>query len=91
MVDLKSCLQEQGVIVRELATQLGLARKMVEDWVYREVVPPRHNHKRLDEFIAAECTHHWLIDSTADHAGFTLGQRDGHFIRMDHFSESNSS
>ena len=62
MVNLKSWLREQGVSVRELAAQLDLPRKTVEDWVYRGAVPSSHNNERLNEFIGAECTHHWVID-----------------------------
>ena len=62
MVDLKSWLHEQGLSVRELAVQLDLPRKTVEDWVYRGAVPSPHNNERLIEFIGTECTHHWVID-----------------------------
>ena len=63
MVDLKFWLREQGLSVRELALQLDLPPKTVEDWVYREVVPSPHNNELLNEFIGAECTHHWVIES----------------------------
>jgi len=59
MVDLKSWLGEQGLSVRELAVQLDLPRKTVEDWVYRGVVPSPANMLRLSNIM---CTHHWVID-----------------------------
>ena len=63
MVDLKSWLRAQDVSVRELAAQLDLPRKTVEDWVYRGALPSPYNNNRLIEFIGAECTHHWVIES----------------------------
>jgi len=58
MVDLKSWLWEQGLSVRELALQLDLPRKTVEDWVYRGAVPSPVNMERLNKFM--ECKHHWV-------------------------------
>ena len=53
-------MREQGLSVRELAAQLDLPRKTVEDWVYRGVQPSSANRARLDKFM--ECKHHWVID-----------------------------
>jgi len=60
MVNLKSWLREQGLSVRELAVQLDLPRKTVEDWVYRGAVASPINMERLNKFMA--CKHYWVID-----------------------------
>ncbi len=63
MVDLKTWLREQGLSAKELARLLGVPRTTVEDWVYKGAVPSRRGHaERLNEFIANNCAHHWVID-----------------------------
>jgi len=61
-VDLKTWLREQGLSVKELASVLGVPRTTVEDWVYKGAVPSRGNAEMLNEFIANNCAHHWVID-----------------------------
>ena len=68
MVDLKSWLHEQGLSVRELVSQLETPLKTVEDWVYRGAVPSTHNNEWLNEFIGAECTHHWVSLTVSEHS-----------------------
>lgn len=46
--------------MRELALQLHLPRKTVEDWVYRGAIPSPVNMVRLNNIM---CTHHWVIES----------------------------
>ena len=62
MVDLKTWLREQGLSVKELASVLEVPRTTVEDWVYKGAVPSRGNAEMLDNFIASNCAHHWVID-----------------------------
>ena len=62
MVDLKTWLREQGLSARELAGLLGVPLPTVEDWVYKGAVPSRGNAERLNDFIANNCAHYWLID-----------------------------
>ena len=61
-MNLRQWLSEQELSVRELAVQLEVAPKTVEDWVYRGVAPSPENRERLIEFIKTECAHHWAID-----------------------------
>lgn len=77
MVDLKSWLREQGLSVREFAARSDLPRKTVEDWVYRGAMPSQHNNERLNEFIGAECTHHWVIESAHGPLSRGMCQRRG--------------
>jgi len=46
--------------VRELAAELGVPLKTVQDWAYRGVMPSLSNQQKLDEFLP--CPHHWIID-----------------------------
>ena len=62
MMDLKSWLGEQGLSASELARLLEVPRTTVQDWVYRGAVPSRGNAERLNNFIAHNCAHHWVID-----------------------------
>ena len=62
MVDLKTWLREQELSVRELATLLGVPHTTVEDWVYKGAVPKGQNLNTLNNFIAAVCAHHWVIE-----------------------------
>jgi len=62
MVDLKTWLREQGLTARELAGLLEVPLPTVEDWVYRSAVPKPKNLDTLNNFIAAACAHHWVID-----------------------------
>ena len=62
MVDLKTWLREQGLSARELARILEVPPKTVEDWVYEGAVPKAQNLDTLNNFIAAACAHHWVIE-----------------------------
>ena len=62
MMNLKFWLHQQGFSARELALQLEVPLKTVEDWVYRGVLPSPENRERLSEFVTEECAHHWLIE-----------------------------
>ena len=59
-MNLRFRLRQQGFSVRELAYQLEVPHKTVEDWVYRGVAPSPANQRKLDAFMA--CKHHWEID-----------------------------
>ena len=61
-MDLKTWLREQGLSVKDLASVLEVPRTTVEDWVYKGAVPSRGNAEMLDNFIASNCAHHWVID-----------------------------
>ena len=63
MIDLRFWLRQQGLSVRELAFQLDVPLKTVQDWVYRGVARSPANEERLSEFVVESCTHHWLIES----------------------------
>ena len=60
-MNLRLWLSEQGLIVRELAAQLEVPPKTVEDWVYERGRPSQANGERLTDFIASNCAHHWVI------------------------------
>ena len=62
MLNLKTWLREQELSVRELAGLLELPPTTVEDWVYRGAVPKAQNLDTLNNFIAAVCSHHWVIE-----------------------------
>ena len=64
-MDLRLRLQQQGLSVRELALQLEVPLKTVQDWVYRGVVPSPANKEKLNEVVT--CTHHWVIDTASGH------------------------
>ena len=61
-MNLRFWLRQQGLTVRELADQLEVRPKTVEDWVYRGVLPMAQNLEGLNNFISATCAHHWVID-----------------------------
>ena len=60
-MNLRLLLQQQGLSVRQLAFELEVPLKTVQDWVYRGVVPSTANQEKLDEVVA--CTHHWVIET----------------------------
>ncbi len=60
-MSLRSLLLQQGLSVRELASELEVPLKTVQDWVYRGVVPSPANQEKLDEVVS--CTHHWIIET----------------------------
>ncbi len=60
-MNVKLLLQQQGLSVRQLAAELEVPLKTVQDWVYRGVVPSPANQAKLDEVVA--CTHHWIIET----------------------------
>ena len=61
MLNLRFWISEQGLSVRELASNLDVALPTVEDWVYRGTAPSQLNAELLNNFISANCTHHWVI------------------------------
>ncbi len=64
MFDLKTWMKEQGLSARELARMLEIPATTVEDWVYEGAVPKGQNLDTLNNFIAAACSHHWVIESS---------------------------
>ena len=60
-MNVKLLLQQQGLSVRQLAAELEVPLKTVQDWVYRGVVPSPANQAKLDEVVV--CTHHWVIQT----------------------------
>ena len=64
MLDLKIWLREQGLSAKELAGYLEVPLGTVEDWVYEGAVPKTQNLDTLNNFIAAFCAHHWIIESS---------------------------
>ena len=60
-MSLKLLLLQQGLSVRQLASELEVPLKTVQDWVYRDVVPSPANQEKLDEVVS--CTHHWIIET----------------------------
>ncbi|MCI0787837.1 MAG: helix-turn-helix transcriptional regulator, partial [Chloroflexi bacterium] len=65
MMNLKLRLHQRGMTVRELAAELCVPLKTVQDWVYRGVGPSLSNQQKLDEFLP--CPHHWVIDAANGH------------------------
>ena len=61
-MNVKLLLQQQGLSVRQLAIELEVPLKTVQDWVYRGVVPSPANQAKLDEVVV--CTHHWVIETS---------------------------
>ena len=61
-MNLRLWLHDQGLTVRELARELELPLATVEDWVYERGGPSPGNADRLNDFIANNCAHHWVID-----------------------------
>ncbi len=57
----KLLLQQQGLSVRQLAAELEVPLKTVQDWVYRGVVPSPANLAKLYEVVV--CTHHCIIET----------------------------
>ncbi len=58
-MNLRLMLQQQGLSVRQLAFELEVPLKTVQDWVYRGVVPSPANQAKLDDVVV--CTHPWII------------------------------
>ncbi len=58
-MNVRSLLQQQRLSVRQLAIELEVPLKTVQDWVYRGVVPSPANQAKLDEVVP--CPHHWII------------------------------
>ena len=65
MLNLKLRLHQRGMSVRELAAELGVPLKTVQDGFYRGAVPSPTNQQKLDEFLP--CPHHWVIDAANGH------------------------
>ena len=64
-MNLKHRLHQREMTVRELAAELNVPLKTVQDWAYRSVAPSPENQRKLDEFIP--CRHHWVIDAANGH------------------------
>ena len=64
MFDLKTRMQEQRLSARELARILGIPATTVEAWVYEGAVPKALNLDTINNFIAAVCAHHRVIESS---------------------------
>ena len=62
MLDLKCWLKEQSLSAKELSEMLQVPLPTVEDWVYKGAVPKPQNLDTLNNFIAAICAHHWVIN-----------------------------
>ena len=60
-MNVKLRLQQQKLSVRQLAIELEVPLKTVQDWVYRGVVPSPANQAKLDEVVP--CPHHWIIET----------------------------
>ncbi len=60
-MDLNLLLQQQGLSVRQLAVELELPLKTVQDWVYVGVVPSPENQAIIVEVVV--CSHHWVIQT----------------------------
>jgi len=84
-MELKLWLREQGVSVRELALQLDLPRKTVEDWVYRGAVPCPVNMVRLNKLMA--CKHHWVIEAAHGPLSEGVCQRCGEKRKFENSAE----
>ena len=50
-MNVKLLLQQQELSVRQLAAELEVPLKTVQDWVYRSVVPSPANQAKLDEVV----------------------------------------
>jgi hypothetical protein len=61
-MNLRIWLNQQGLSVRELALQMEVPLKTVQDWVYRRIEPSPANRQKLNEFM--QCTHYWVIASS---------------------------
>ena len=59
-MDLRLWLSQQGLTVRQLARELDLPLKTVQDWVYRGKSPSPANQELLDRHV--KCAHYWVID-----------------------------
>ena len=89
-MNLRLWLSEQGLSVRELAVQLEVAPKTVEDWVYERGGPSRGNAERLTDFIASNCAHHWMIESPNGPLSEGVCQRCGEKREFTNSAESTS-
>ena len=78
MTDLRKWLLDQGLTVRQLAVELEVPLKTAQDWVYRDVVPSAANQARLDDYILATCSHHWVIASPEGPTSEGVCRRCGH-------------
>ena len=77
MLNLRVWLREQGLSVKELASNLDVPLPTVEHWVYRGTAPSQHNAERLNDFISATCTHHWVIEAASGPLSVGMCQRCG--------------
>ena len=75
MMNLRFWLSQQELSVRELALQIDVPLKTVQDWVYRGREPSLANRERLVEFV--HCTHHWVIERSNGPVSDGVCQRCG--------------
>ncbi len=59
-MDLRLWLSQQGLTVRQLALELDVPLKTVQDWVYRGKSPSPANQELLELYV--KCAHYWIID-----------------------------
>ena len=64
MFELKTWMKEQGLTAKDLARMLELPASTVEKWVYDVAQPKSENLDMLNNFIAAACAHHWVIEKS---------------------------
>ena len=60
-INVRLLLQQKELSVRQLAAELEVPLKTVQDWVYRGVVPSQANQAKLDEVVP--CPYHWIIET----------------------------
>ena len=77
MLNLRFWLRDQGLSVRELASNLDVPLPTVEDWAYRGAAPSEHNAELLHDFISATCAHHWVIEAANGPVSEGVCQRCG--------------
>ena len=75
-MNLKLRLRQRGISVKELAAELQVSVKTVQDWFYRGVAPSPPNQEKLHTFMYG-CTHHWVIESPAGPASEGVCQKCG--------------
>lgn len=77
MFELKTWLKERELSAKELSELLEVPLPTVEGWVYRGAQPNPENLDILNNFIAAACAHHWVIESSNGPLSEGLCQRCG--------------
>ena len=87
MLDLRNWLLSQGLTVRELALELEVPLKTVQDWVYRGAVPSGKNQASLTGYIMMHCAHHWKIAAPNGPTSEGVCQRCGHQREFVNYAE----